>query len=64
MENTYEQLLADLTGTRPEEWKIHDGPDSGMGVDYYFRHPRCGVVFINYDQGSRLIKADPAIFQI
>lgn len=45
--------VAEETGTDPEHWEGTDGPDSGHGVDYYFRNERTGqTAYVNNDQGD------------
>jgi hypothetical protein len=34
---TIYDLMADRTGTKREDWEDIDGPDSGVGVDYWHR---------------------------
>lgn len=46
-------MLADLTGTEAEGWESAEGPDSGCGESYYYRHDRNALWGrINDDQGS------------
>lgn len=48
----FQGLLAELTtDTRRSAWHEEDGPDSGCGLDYWYRHHRYGLVYINVDQG-------------
>ena len=45
-------LLAAITGdTRPKAWHEIEGPDSGVGLDYWYTHYKYGDVYINVDQG-------------
>jgi len=44
-------LLAALTDTRRARWKEESGPDSGCGLDYWYKHPDYDLVYINVDQG-------------
>jgi hypothetical protein len=32
------EVLASVTHTSAEDWESLDGPDSGVGVDYWYRH--------------------------
>jgi hypothetical protein len=42
--------LCRVTGTGPSEGEDADGPDSGVGVDYYFAHPSLGIWYVSEDQ--------------
>lgn len=48
----FQGLLAALTDTRAKAWHEEDGPDSGCGLDYWYRHWSYGLVYINVDQGQ------------
>jgi hypothetical protein len=48
--------------TDVRDWTEINGPDSGLGVDYWFESPSTNmIVNINNDQGvfSRIIYPDP-----
>lgn len=47
----YIDVIAHHTKTKPEEWTEADGPDSGVGVDYWFVHDDGTTCYVNYDQG-------------
>ena len=48
----YCSMLADMTGTRNNEWEEAEGPDSGCGISYYYQHDVLGLdARINNDQG-------------
>jgi hypothetical protein len=52
IEVDHQAMLADITGTRAEEWSDSEGPDSRCGVDYYYYHGVLGLdARINDDQG-------------
>ena len=34
----WQAMLAAKTGTQAEAWEEIDGPDGGVGVDYWYRH--------------------------
>lgn len=38
-------------------WKEMDGPDSGVGVDYWFVHKSGLEAYVNVDQGEVTISA-------
>ena len=45
------EVLASITGSTLDDWEDLDGPDSGVGVDYWFRHRETGAeVYANLDQ--------------
>ncbi len=49
---TIQQKIAKETGTKVTDWELIDGPDSGVGCDYYFRHRITHEeVYVNNDQG-------------
>ena len=48
----HQAMLADVTGTKPDEWSDSEGPDSRCGLDYYYYHAVLGLdARINDDQG-------------
>jgi hypothetical protein len=50
------QVLASVTHTSADDWKTLDGPDSGVGVDYWYRHRGTGEeAYLNLDQGHLTI---------
>jgi|ERR1035441_3492310 hypothetical protein len=45
------EVLASVTDTSADDWKLLDGPDSGVGVDYWYRHRDTGQeAYLNLDQ--------------
>ncbi|TMP99767.1 MAG: hypothetical protein E6L09_08645 [Verrucomicrobia bacterium] len=54
------ELLASVTGSTAEDWEvIMDGPDSGVGVDFWFRNQKSGAeAYINLDQDHLTISVD------
>ena len=45
------QVLALATHTSADDWESLDGPDSGVGVDYWYRHRDTGKeAYLNLDQ--------------
>jgi len=47
-----QQKIAKETGTKVTDWEPIDGPDSGTGCDYYFRHKETREeIYVNDDQG-------------
>lgn len=53
------EKLADVTGTLAKDWEDLDGPDSGVGVDYWYRHRTSGAeAYINLDQDHLMISVD------
>lgn len=52
LEVDHESMLADVTGTKADEWKDSEGPDSRCGIDHYYYHAVLGLdARINDDQG-------------
>ena len=44
-------ILASVTGTRARDWQSLDGPDSRVGVDYWYRNRKRGQeAYLNLDQ--------------
>ena len=62
------KILAQVTGTAEDDWEYLDGPESGVGVDYWLRDRRSGAeAYANLDQdhltisiGSERIYDGPA----
>ena len=53
------EILALATGSTVEDWEYLNGPDSGVGVDYWLRHRRTGAeAYINLDQDHLTISVD------
>ena len=51
--------LCRKTGTRSDEWEFLDGPDSGVGVDYWLKHQPTGrEAYVNDDQGHVTVDCD------
>lgn len=51
------KALCQETGTAPKDWEELDGPESGCGVDFWFRHKKTGVeAYVNDDQGYITIR--------
>ncbi|MFZ5497281.1 MAG: hypothetical protein ACOZE5_18315 [Verrucomicrobiota bacterium] len=46
------EALCAQTETQPEEWSEVDGPDSGCGVDHWYRHADGTEAYVNADQGE------------
>lgn len=44
--------IARATGSRCQDWEGRDGPDSGVGVDYWFEHTDGCTAYVNVDQGE------------
>ena len=45
------EVLASVTQTSADDWESLDGPDSGVGVDYWYRHRGTGKeAYLNLDQ--------------
>lgn len=50
------EQLAAATNTSSKYWEDLDGPDSGVGVDYWFRDRRTGAeAYVNVDQNHLTI---------
>ena len=53
------QVLASVTNTSADEWEDMAGPDSGVGVDYWYRHRQTGAeAYFNLDQDHLTISVD------
>lgn len=53
------EQLANVTATSPNDWEDLDGPDSGVGVDYWYRNIRTGVeAYVNLDQDHLMISVN------
>jgi len=45
------EVLASVTHTSADDWESLDGPDSGVGVDYWYRHRGTAKeAYLNLDQ--------------
>jgi len=54
--------LCRRTGTSANDWEFMDGPDSGVGVDYWLRHKPTGKeTYVNDDQGSVTVDCTLAV---
>ena len=50
------EVLASVTNTSAGDWETLDGPDSGVGVDYWYRHRGTGKeAYLNLDQNHLTI---------
>ena len=55
------EVLATVTHTSADDWESLDGPDSGVGVDYWYRHRGSGAeAYLNLDQDYLTISVDGA----
>jgi hypothetical protein len=53
------EVLASVTHTSADDWESLDGPDSGVGVDYWYRHRGSGAeAYLNRDQDHLTISVD------
>ena len=53
------EVLTSLTQTSADDWQSLDGPDSGVGVDYWYRHRGSGKeAYLNLDQDHLAISVD------
>ena len=53
------EVLASVTHTSSEDWESLDGPDSGVGVDYWYRNRGTGAeAYLNRDQDHLNISVD------
>lgn len=47
------KLAAAQSGTNTRDWFDTNGPDSGVGVDYWLRNDKDGLTaYVNLDQGE------------
>ncbi len=52
-------VLTAVTGTVPEDWEDLEGPESGVGVDYWYRNKHTGAeAYANLDQDYLTISVD------
>jgi hypothetical protein len=53
------EVLASVTHTSADDWESLDGPDSGVGVDYWYRHRGSGAeAYLSRDQDHLTISVD------
>jgi len=52
----FRTFLQKLTDT--EGWREIKGPDSGVGLDYWFDNPDGTEAYINVDQGEMAVSID------
>jgi hypothetical protein len=53
------QVLASVTHTSNADWEDLAGPDSGVGVDYWYRHRGSGAeAYLNRDQDRLTVSVD------
>jgi hypothetical protein len=53
------EVLASVTDTSADDWESLDGPDSGVGIDYWYRHRGSGAeAYLNRDQDHLTISVD------
>jgi hypothetical protein len=53
------EVLASVTHTSADDWESLDGPDSGVGVDYWYHHRGTGKeAYLNLDQDHLTISVD------
>ena len=55
MATTVQQAVAAKSGTRPQDWTYIDGPSSGVGVEYWLRHPSGLEAYVCVDQGDTTV---------
>lgn len=47
------KFLCQETDTKPNQWEELDGPESGVGVEYWYRHKKSGQeAYLCIDQGE------------
>lgn len=46
------QKLCEETDTKAEEWEVLDGPTTGVGAEYWFRHEDGREAYVVNDQGE------------
>jgi hypothetical protein len=53
------QVLASVTHTSTDNWETLDGPDSGVGVDFWYRFRGAGQeAYLNLDQDHLTVSVD------
>ena len=53
------EVLASVTGRGEIDWEVLDGPDSGVGVDFWYRDRGSGSeAYLNLDQVRPTISVD------
>jgi hypothetical protein len=53
--NDYDEALTALvkeTGSTKRGWSLTSGPETGVGVEYYFTHKQHGTYYVCVDQGE------------
>jgi hypothetical protein len=45
-------IAASMTNTRARDWSFAQGPDSGVGQDYWLTHKSGLTFYANCDQGE------------
>jgi hypothetical protein len=46
-----QKIASEMTETKAKDWKLVDGQDSGVGVDYWLQHITGAMFYANCDQG-------------
>lgn len=54
----FPKMLAAITKARPEDWQEVRGPDTGVGLDYWYGHRDGREAYINVDQAWLSINID------
>jgi hypothetical protein len=58
-EQSVVEILASVTGSAVSDWEDLDGPDSGVGIDYWYRNRKTGAeAYANLDQDHLTISVD------
>lgn len=51
------KALIEQAGGSEEDWEYMEGPDSGVGVDYWFYNDATGQeAYVNVDQGEYTVE--------
>jgi hypothetical protein len=46
-------IVAAQSDTKPADWDFINGPESGVGVEYWLRNQKCGLeAYVVFDQGE------------
>ena len=51
MPSTAEQAVIDSTGYE-HGWEYVDGPETGVGIEFYLSHKEAGTFYVCIDQGE------------
>lgn len=54
--------VAAKSGTKSQDWTYIDGPSSGVGAEYWLRHPSGLEAYVCIDQGEMTVSiSEPGV---